>query len=276
MGGKTKKEKYLNLTTGRDVRIGDDVVIGRNVRIGDDVIIERGVTIYDNVIIGSRVYIGERVTLGERLRDYYRDPSAYNNPPTYISENSVIRCGTIVYGGTTIGADFECASYVSIREQTRIGNNCSLGTFCDIQGYVEIGNYVRLHSNVHVGQNSFIKNNVWIFPYVVLTNDLHPPCALCPQGPTIKEYAVVSTGAVILPRIQVGQGSLVGAMALVTKDVPDGKVVVGMPARVVADVTEIGCGSQEILSQNPSFKPYPWKDYLDPSSKLLRPGLWKK
>lgn len=53
------------------------------------------------------------------------------------------------------------------------GKNLQIGTLSDLQGHCEIGDYVRLHSNVHI--KSVPGNFVWIFPYVVLTNDPYPP-----------------------------------------------------------------------------------------------------
>ena len=64
---------------------------------------------------------------------------------------------------------------MTIRENSNIGEHVRIGTLSDIQGYCQIGNYVNMHSNVHVAQASIIHDYVWLFPYVVLTNDPQPP-----------------------------------------------------------------------------------------------------
>lgn len=97
-----------------------------------------------------------------------------------------------------MGDYFQTGHQVTIREKSRIGHHVSIGTLSDIQGDCEIGNYVRLHSNVHIGQKSVIHDYVWIFPYVVLTNDPTPPSEEL-VGVEIKSFAIVATGTVVLP-----------------------------------------------------------------------------
>jgi len=114
--------------------------------------------------------------------------------------------------------------------------------------------YCRFHSNVHIGQKSIIKDYVWIYPYVVLTNDPHPPSD-CIQGPTIEEYAVIATGAIIMPKVKVGRDSVVGAQALVNKDVPPYAVVAGVPAKVLCSIHDVKCKEGKLE------RPYPWREH---------------
>ena len=93
---------------------------------------------------------------------------------------------------------------------------------------------------------------VWIFPYVVLTNDPHPPSD-CIEGPTIEDYAVIATGAVIMPRVKVGKDAVVGAKALVNRDVPEATVVAGAPAKVLCSVYDVVCKEGKVA------RPYPWR-----------------
>jgi len=144
---------------------------------------------------------------------------------------------------------------VTIREGTLAGENLRIGTRSDILGNCNIGNFVRIHSNVFVPQGSNIGNSVWIYPYVVLTNDPHPPSEVV-AGVTIGDYAVLSTMSVILPGVSIGNGALIGAHSLVNRDVPAHMVAVGNPARITKETSSI-------TLQDGSGRPaYPWTNHL--------------
>jgi acetyltransferase-like isoleucine patch superfamily enzyme len=70
----------------------------------------------------------------------------------------------------------------------------------------------------------------------MIANDRHPICKECLQGPTIKRGARIGINSTLLPGVVIGEGALVGAAAVVTKDVPPGVVVAGNPARIMGDV----------------------------------------
>lgn len=117
---------------------------------------------------GSR--IGPQCILGETSTMRPEE-----SKPLVIGESALLRSGTVIYADSEIGPDFQTGHRVTIRENTKIGSHVRIGTLSDIQGYCSLGNYVHLHSNVHVGQKSIVGDYVWIFPYVILTNDPTPP-----------------------------------------------------------------------------------------------------
>lgn len=238
-------------------QISNKAIIMSDVIIGDDVIIEDGVFIDYHCIIRDHVHIehdsriGAGCILGEYLADFYDD--LVNKPHTLsIGEHALIRSESIIYGDTKIGAYFQTGHRVTIREKTSIGHHTHIGTLSDIQGFCTIGNYVNLHSNVHVGQQSTIEDYVWLFPYVILTNDPTPPSEYL-EGVTIKKFAVVCAGAVLLPGVTVGSDSLIGAGALVSRNAEEGKLLVGNPAKVRGAVSDI---KSHITGQ----QVYPWRD----------------
>lgn len=234
--------------------IKDGVKIGDNVVIEDNVYIDYDVIIRDNVTIKAGSVIGARCILGEYLVDFYSD-RINKIHQLVIGKNSLIRSETIIYGGSMIGDNFQTGHRVTIRENSVIGNNVRIGTLSDIQGDCNIGNYVNMHSNVHIGMKSVIKDFVWIFPYVVLTNDPNPPSESL-LGVTIDEFAVIATGSVVLPGKHIGKDALVGAGAIVTKDVAPMKVVVGNPAKEISDVTKI-------IDKSTGKNVYPWRYTFD-------------
>jgi len=131
-----------------------------------------------------------------------------------------------------------------IRESNVIGNNVSIGTQSVIEHHVKIGNGVRIHSQTFISEYSVLEEGCWIGPNVVLTNAYHPLCPKakeCLRGPTIKKNARIGANATLLPDITIGANALAGAGSVVVDDVPDGKVVVGVPARVIKDVCELTC-----------------------------------
>jgi serine acetyltransferase len=227
-------------------------VVSPSADLGAGVVVGPLCVIHDNVSIGEGSRIESHTVLGAPTAPYYDDPSSYEAPGCRIGAGAVIRSHGVVYAGAEIGDDFSCGHHVTIREGTRIGDSVRVGTLSDLQGDLVIGSYSRLHSNVHVGQTSVVEEFVWLFPYVVLTNDPHPPSDTCTQGPTIRRYAVVATHAMILPAVDVGEGALIGAMTLVRHDVPAGSVVVGVPGKIVGTTADIECKEGRL------DQVYPW------------------
>ncbi len=235
---------------GKNVTIKEGCFIGENVVLEDDVYIDYNCIIRDNVTIGKGSFIGANSILGEYQNDYILSREG-DNPRLLIGENAVIRSGSIIYSGSQIGDYFQTGHQVTIRENACLGNHVSVGTLSDIQGYCEIGNYVRMHSNVHIGQKSKIDDFVWIFPYVVLTNDPTPPSENL-LGVTLKSFSVIATGSILLPGITVAKDTLVAAGAVVTKDVQEGDVVGGNPAKVISR-------TENIKNHVTGEKAYPWR-----------------
>ncbi|WP_313252269.1 DapH/DapD/GlmU-related protein [Stenotrophomonas sp.] len=235
--------------------IHPSAIIGENVTLGEDVTIGARSIVYDNVVIGNGTFIGPDCIIGEPSVTIHAERDTYVNPTLSIGNNSLIRSGTIIYAGSNLGDHFETGHRVTIREQADIGHHVRVGTLSDIQGHCRIGNYVRLHSNVHVGHKSTIKDYVWIFPYVVLTNDPHPPSNTL-VGVTIEEFAVVATMSVVLPGVTIGKDALVGASSLVRSDVAPEAVVVGNPGKQVASV-------RDIKSKFDGTPVYPWRETFD-------------
>lgn len=232
---------------GRNVFISPSAKLGRNVKIGDNC------TIYDGVEIGEDSIICNDTVLGEPLNAYYSDPG-YQNPPTIIGAKSIIRSHSIIYAACTIGPGFATGHRVTIRENTTIGECCSVGTLSDLQGQVTMGKYCRLHSNVHLAQGSTVGDFVFLYPYVVMTNDPYPPSTDI-RGGFIGSYTQVGVHAIILPGIKVGDNCLVGANTVVNKRLPDFSLAMGDPMKVIMDVRQyvaMGKGN-----------PYPWMKRFD-------------
>ena len=241
-------------TISKNAKIMDGVILGKNVIIDDDVYIDYGTIIRDNVHIKARTIVGAWCILGEYLMDFFSTQVNRTHPLT-IGADSLIRSGSIIYGDTIIGDHFQTGHRVTIREKTHIGHHSRIGTLSDIQGDCKIGNFVSMHSNVLIAQKSVIKNYAWIYPYAILTNDPTPPSETI-KGVLVDEFAIVATGAIVMPGIHIGKDSLIGAGAIVTKDVPEQKVFVGNPAKEISDVTKI-------KDKTTGVPVYPWRYHFD-------------
>lgn len=249
--------------TGKNVSISDKAIIGNNVKIGENTIV------YDNVIIGDNTIIANNCVIGEPSNNYYFQNN-YENPKLIIGKNSLIRSHAIIYTGSTIGNDFQTGHWVTIRENMVIGSNCSIGTLSDIQGYSKIGNYCRFHSNVHIGQQSTIGSFVFIYPYVVLTNDPTPPSDIC-IGATIKDFSQIAVGAVLLPGVKIGKHCLIGAQSLVGINCDDYSLIAGNPAKFIKDI-------RELKSKKTGESHYPWPYNFERGMPWAGIGFeeWKK
>jgi len=229
-------------------RISPKAVIGVNVKIGDNC------AIYDNVFIGDNSIICNDCVIGEPLADFYSDPD-YQNPNTVIGNNSMIRSHSIIYAGCNFGDNFSSGHRVTIREFTQMGNNCRVGTLSDLQGHIQFGNHCWLHSNVHIGQKSTIGNYVFIYPYVVFTNDPTPPSNIS-IGPTVGDFSQIAVLSVLLPGVKIGKHCLIGAGSVVGKDVDDYQLMLGSPAKFIKDV-------RDIKSRETGEYHYPWPYRFD-------------
>jgi acetyltransferase-like isoleucine patch superfamily enzyme len=190
--------------------------------------------IHPNVLLGAGAELGDFVILGAPPRG--QQPGALR---TSIGPGACIRSHTVIYAGNTIGARLQTGHAAMIRELNEIGDDVSIGTHAIIEHHVRMGDRVRVHSNAFIPEYSVLEADAWVGPGVVFTNARYPLSPGAKQamiGPRVLAAAKIGANATLLPGVTIGRNALVGAGAVVVRDVPDGKVVVGNPARIVNDV----------------------------------------
>lgn len=129
-----------------------------------------------------------------------------------------------------IGKNVKIWHFAYVGDNTVIGDNVKIGSLAHIDYDVVIGEDTIIEGLVYIPPKSRIEKNVFIGPAVSLTNDPYPPSGKM-VGVVIKEGAIIGSKAVVLAGVTVGKNSVVAMGAVVTKDVLDNTVVVGVPAR---------------------------------------------
>lgn len=147
--------------------------------------------------------------------------------------------------GANVGAGSKVWHFCHIQSGAVIGKNCSLGQNVNVAGNVRIGNGVKIQNNVSVYEGVVLEDYVFCGPSMVFTNDLTPRSRY-PKGregylkTQVKEGASIGANATVVCGTVIGRWAMIGAGAVVTADVPDYALVVGVPAKQVGWVCECG------------------------------------
>ena len=188
---------------------------------------------------GAKIKIGEGAEIDEGVILGYPSGRIREGGELILGSGAKIRSGSIVYQKTVIGNHFETGHHVVVREENQIGDDVSIWTNTVIDYGCRIGNHVKIHTNCYVAQFTVIEDDVFIAPGTIFANDKYPVSSRL-EGPVIKRGARIGVNVTLLPGVTVGEGALVGAGSVVTKDVPPRSVVVGNPARVIRTIQEAG------------------------------------
>jgi acetyltransferase-like isoleucine patch superfamily enzyme len=196
-----------------------------------------GTTLGDGVRVMEYAVVGKQPALSPRSTAS-REPL----PPTSIGDGTIVSTGAVVFAGTRIGARAVLGDQSCVRERVSVGDDVVIGRGSLVENDTTIGSLTKIQADAYITAHSTLEENVFVAPRVVTTNDNYMGRTerrhALRRGPTIRRGARVGGGAILLPGVEIGEEAFVGAGAVVTKDVPPRKLVVGSPARVLRDVPD--------------------------------------
>jgi acetyltransferase-like isoleucine patch superfamily enzyme len=199
--------------------------------------------VYPGTVLGDGVKVLEHAVVGKQPSLSPRSTASREPlPPTTIGDGTIVSTGAIVFAGSRIGARVILGDQSCVRERVTIGDDVVVGRGSLVENDTTIGSLTKIQAGAYITAYSTLEENVFIAPCVVTTNDnfmgrterRHELI----KGPTIRRGARIGGGAILCPAVEIGEDAFVGAGAVVTKDVPPRKVVVGSPARVLRDVPD--------------------------------------
>ena len=162
-----------------------------------------------------------------------------------------VHYSAFVAENASIGSNSSIWNNCQVQDGAHIGENCILGKDVYIDFGVQIGDNVKIQNGALVFHGTALESGVFVGPGVIFTNDKKPR-SINPDGrlkgaddwivseTLIKYGASIGAGVVVIAGVTVGVFSMVGAGAVVTRDVPDHALVVGNPARVIGYVCSCG------------------------------------
>lgn len=215
--------------------MGQFVVIEPGAYIGENAVIGHHTTILANTWIGDNVTIGCHCVLGVLPANNHHMQSARSvDEPLWIGSGTQIGNLVTLYAGSSIEEEVFVADSASIRERVQVGRQSVIGRNAVVERDTSIGARCTIQTLAYVTGDTTIESGVFIGPCVSMSNDKYMGLEAVPmKGPTIRRDARIGNNASLLPGVDIGNGAMVGAGAVVTRDVPAGTIVVGSPAQVI-------------------------------------------
>ena len=145
-----------------------------------------------------------------------------------------------------IGEGTKIWHFSHVQKGAKIGKFCVLGQNVNVGNNVSMGNYCKIQNNVSIYEGVTLEDYVFCGPSMVFTNILDPRCKYPQVGSEfylktlVKEGASLGANSTIVCGNTIGKSAIIGAGSVVTKDIPDFALVVGVPAKIIGWVSEAG------------------------------------
>lgn len=221
--------------------LGHGLLLGDGVVVGDGVTFGANVVVYDDTVLGDGCFVQDGAVLG-KVPSLSPSSTAKRGElaPLVLGAGCVVSTGAVVYRGTVLGPGCIIGDYAGVRERCTLGERVLVGRGSVVENDTVIGDFTKIQTNAYITAYMTIEDRCFIAPCVQTTNDdfmgrTEKRHALI-KGATIRRGARVGGGVVLCPGIEIGEEAFIAAGAVVTKDAPARKVLMGVPARVVRDV----------------------------------------
>ena len=216
----TPSDLAPGLYIGQDVQLADELSLGAHVVIHPGVRIGRGCVVQDGAVIGKPPLRAPGT----------RSPGG--GVVTTLGDGAVVGAAAVICAGASIGPSTLVGDHSLVRENATIGEACVLSNGVAIGYGVQVGDRVRIRNNTTLAPATVVEDDVFL-GIGVSTTDLNTMGRGGDlAGVILRRACRVASGVTLLPGLEVGEDAVVGAASLVTRDVPAGATVMGVPARV--------------------------------------------
>jgi acetyltransferase-like isoleucine patch superfamily enzyme len=149
--------------------------------------------------------------------------------------------GAVVYASARLAAGVIVGDQAQVRERASVGPRSVVGRASSVDFDATVGARVLIQTGVYITAGSIVEDDVFVGPGVVTSNDntmgRHPRGEAL-KGPVLRRACRVGGGVVLVPGVEIGAEAFVAAGSVVTRDVGEREVVIGVPARVVRRVPD--------------------------------------
>lgn len=156
----------------------------------------------------------------------------------------VVHSSALVDPGAALGAGTRVWHFCHVESGAKIGRSCSFGQNCYVASGVTVGDRVRVQNNVSLYTGVEIEDDVFIGPSAVFTNVLNPRAQVSRKheyrATKVRRGATIGANATVVCGVTLGEYCMIGAGAVVTRDVPDFALMVGVPARRIGWISRNG------------------------------------
>ena len=212
--------------------LADDVVVPEDAYVGANVVLHPGVR------LSSGCHLEDGVVLGKRSRPGPGSAREQESAPleTLLGERTLVGTHAVVCVGAVIGADVFIGDHSLVRERAKLGTGASIGHAGTVGPDCVIGERVRTQGYAALAGGIVLEDDVFLGPLVSVLSGMtmregEDPESMVFRPAVVRRGSHIGSGVQILPGVEVGEHAVVGANAVVVRDVPAGARVRGVPAR---------------------------------------------